>query len=239
MELSGNVFRSGKDLSLQRGGLSGFSVAQYGGRIAKDPLSRWKHGLCLHLNAPSNERVSKPVRTIQEEEEHCSPVLWQSIRSMNFKLKAGRRRQCYLSSDPYSSRHIEHTEDGLGSSKRKQPQPKIGKANKNRICYKSEEYDIRETKADCLPSNDGTGEAILLEGNAQVSPWWQQFPKRWVIVLLCFAAFLLCNMDRVSTIMLFTYSCFPCPKFLIGIFLVNISLVVAARSLLTLIRPSY
>ncbi|PKI40003.1 hypothetical protein CRG98_039666 [Punica granatum] len=32
----------------------------------------------------------------------------------------------------------------------------------------------------------------------EASPWWEQFPKRWVIVLLCFAAFLLCNMDRVN-----------------------------------------
>eukprot|EP01018_Ginkgo_biloba_P018642 Gb_01307 [translate_table: standard] len=29
------------------------------------------------------------------------------------------------------------------------------------------------------------------------APWWQEFPKRWVIVVLCFFAFLLCNMDRV------------------------------------------
>ncbi|XP_057430815.1 sodium-dependent phosphate transport protein 1, chloroplastic [Lotus japonicus] len=28
--------------------------------------------------------------------------------------------------------------------------------------------------------------------------WWQVFPKRWVIVILCFSAFLLCNMDRVN-----------------------------------------
>lgn len=27
---------------------------------------------------------------------------------------------------------------------------------------------------------------------------WKEFPKRWVIVLLCFFAFLLCNMDRVN-----------------------------------------
>uniref|UniRef100_A0A7N0UM98 Major facilitator superfamily (MFS) profile domain-containing protein n=1 Tax=Kalanchoe fedtschenkoi TaxID=63787 RepID=A0A7N0UM98_KALFE len=27
---------------------------------------------------------------------------------------------------------------------------------------------------------------------------WQDFPKRWVIVILCFSAFLLCNMDRVN-----------------------------------------
>lgn len=28
--------------------------------------------------------------------------------------------------------------------------------------------------------------------------WWEGFPKRWVIVFLCFSAFLLCNMDRVN-----------------------------------------
>jgi len=32
----------------------------------------------------------------------------------------------------------------------------------------------------------------------EFSPWWEVFPKRWVIVILCFSAFLLCNMDRVS-----------------------------------------
>ncbi|PWA45055.1 Major facilitator superfamily [Artemisia annua] len=29
-------------------------------------------------------------------------------------------------------------------------------------------------------------------------PWWEEFPKRWTIVILCFSAFLLCNMDRVN-----------------------------------------
>lgn len=44
----------------------------------------------------------------------------------------------------------------------------------------------------------------IVNGNGVVSdslssvPWWEEFPKRWVIVLLCFSAFLLCNMDRVS-----------------------------------------
>lgn len=33
--------------------------------------------------------------------------------------------------------------------------------------------------------------------------WWKEFPKRWIIVVLCFSAFLLCNMDRVSLICFF------------------------------------
>jgi len=36
-----------------------------------------------------------------------------------------------------------------------------------------------------------------------VAPWWEEFPKRWVIVILCFSAFLLCNMDRVSFLLIY------------------------------------
>ncbi|CAN8308944.1 unnamed protein product [Cochlearia groenlandica] len=68
-----------------------------------------------------------------------------------------------------------------------------------RAHYKSEDSDITPEVADSLPSADGSAEAILVEGNVQnASPWWQRFPRRWVIVLLCFASFLLCNMDRVN-----------------------------------------
>ncbi|CAH2069132.1 unnamed protein product, partial [Thlaspi arvense] len=73
------------------------------------------------------------------------------------------------------------------------------KVNRFRAHYKSEESDITEGVVDSLPSADGSAEAVLVEGNLQnASPWWQQFPRRWVIVLLCFASFLLCNMDRVN-----------------------------------------
>lgn len=80
------------------------------------------------------------------------------------------------------------------------------KINRSRAYYKSEDSDITEGVVDSLPSADGSAEAVLVEGNLQnVSPWWQQFPRRWVIVLLCFASFLLCNMDRVSKCCLFLY----------------------------------
>lgn len=36
-----------------------------------------------------------------------------------------------------------------------------------------------------------------LDNVEEEARWWQVFPKRWVIVVLCFSAFLLCNMDRV------------------------------------------
>ncbi|KAG2279092.1 hypothetical protein Bca4012_040597 [Brassica carinata] len=68
--------------------------------------------------------------------------------------------------------------------------------NTSRPYYKSsEESDITEEVVDSLSS----AEALLVQGNRnKASPWWQQFPRRWVIVLLCFASFLLCNMDRVN-----------------------------------------
>lgn len=189
---AGNVYRSGKDISVQRGGISISGVS-----VAKDPFPRWQHKMYL----PLEERVSKQMQTSNNKGEHRSLVSQQSSQC-NFKLKASGRSRCsFLCSAPYGTNNVGHGEVyRLGLSKRKHAQTEVGKTNKFRVCYKSEEYDISETKMDPLQSTEGTGEAILLEGRA--SPWWQQFPKRWVIVLLCFTAFLLCNMDRVSHVFL-------------------------------------
>ncbi|KAK6163829.1 hypothetical protein DH2020_000693 [Rehmannia glutinosa] len=72
------------------------------------------------------------------------------------------------------------------------------KSGRVRADVKSESYDIAESPPDSVQldqvsvkDNDDD------DGNTTV-PWWEQFPKRWVIVLLCFSAFLLCNMDRVN-----------------------------------------
>ncbi|XP_020219290.1 ascorbate transporter, chloroplastic [Cajanus cajan] len=177
----GNGYRSGKDISIS------------GVAVAKDPFSRWQHKMYLPLE--------EKMRTSQNRVEPCSLVSHQSSQCLNFKLRASGRSCCsFLSSAPYGSNNVEQREVyRLGLSKRKHAQTEAGKASKFRVNYKSEEYDIAETKMKPLQSAEGTGEAILLEGNLQqVSPWWQQFPKRWVVVLLCFAAFLLCNMDRVN-----------------------------------------
>ncbi|KAM0901318.1 hypothetical protein ACQ4PT_020072 [Festuca glaucescens] len=61
--------------------------------------------------------------------------------------------------------------------------------------------------ADAGQEDDGGGEALLesvkklllLEDTTPGEEEGQgRFPKRWVIVFLCFSAFLLCNMDRVN-----------------------------------------
>lgn len=48
------------------------------------------------------------------------------------------------------------------------------------------------------PKYENVVKARGLDDDVEVeAKWWQVFPKRWVIVVLCFSAFLLCNMDRV------------------------------------------
>ncbi|CAN1282381.1 Sodium-dependent phosphate transport protein 1, chloroplastic [Linum perenne] len=39
---------------------------------------------------------------------------------------------------------------------------------------------------------------VGLDTSASSVSWWEEFPKRWTIVIMCFSAFLLCNMDRVN-----------------------------------------
>ncbi|GAB2224139.1 hypothetical protein Droror1_Dr00004887 [Drosera rotundifolia] len=64
--------------------------------------------------------------------------------------------------------------------------------------YKSEDYDVTDAGLESLSFPDVPGEVLFGKENAEeTSPWWE-LPKRWVIVLLCFASFLLCNMDRVN-----------------------------------------
>ena len=71
---------------------------------------------------------------------------------------------------------------------------------------KSKPYDVADSERESLKFQDAFNDAALKNGDAvdgQIVDiaeirWWEQFPKRWVIVLLCFSAFLLCNMDRVS-----------------------------------------
>ncbi|AET02044.1 anion transporter 4 [Medicago truncatula] len=181
---SGNSYRSQKDISHQRVGISvsGVTVTRCGGCVAKGSLSRCPNATRSHIDSPLEERVSKQIQTFDNKRELFSPLSRQCSRGLNIKLKACKISHCYLSSSTFSSSNVEQR-----------------KANKFQVRYKAEEYEFAEPNIDGLQPTDGTGEAILLEGNLlQTSPWWQQFPKRWVIVLLCFTAFLLCNMDRVN-----------------------------------------
>ncbi|KAG6789391.1 hypothetical protein POTOM_005488 [Populus tomentosa] len=66
-----------------------------------------------------------------------------------------------------------------------------GETGKVYADVKSDRYGILES---AKLEEDALDDAVL----DSTVPWWEEFPKRWVIVILCFSAFLLCNMDRVN-----------------------------------------
>ncbi|GFY92525.1 major facilitator superfamily protein [Actinidia rufa] len=87
--------------------------------------------------------------------------------------------------------------DKFGIIYRQHQLSKHVKVHMTRADYRSEDYDISGTEVESFLSSEGPSE-VVVEGAEQIKPWWVQFPKRWVMVLLCFTAFLLCNMDRVN-----------------------------------------
>ncbi|KAG6412496.1 hypothetical protein SASPL_125175 [Salvia splendens] len=59
--------------------------------------------------------------------------------------------------------------------------------------------DVKSDTVESAPDSARLDKALAADDGAAADlPWWEEFPKRWVIVLLCFSAFLLCNMDRVN-----------------------------------------
>lgn len=108
------------------------------------------------------------------------------------------KTECFLSSDPLNSGWFRPRKfDNLGlSDSHDQSEYRLG--TRTHADYKSEPYEIPGSQRDSINSSDVSTEAVLLGGDVKNQWWDQQFPKRWVIVLLCFFAFLLCNMDRVS-----------------------------------------
>lgn len=162
-----------------------------------------EHANCsmLHVWGNSDEKALKHIANCHTGKEH--PLFLQCNEKFNRIYpwkRTNNKCECY-----FSSRHSlggwfqPKAEDRIGTRKGKSPQSLDVK--EDRICafYKSDEYDITEAKVDSPQSTEIPSEAVLLDGDLQeTSPWWEQFPKRWVVVLLCFSAFLLCNMDRVN-----------------------------------------
>lgn len=113
------------------------------------------------------------------------------------KRRSGMKIKCFLSSDPVNNGWLRPRKSdnvGLSDSQREQSEYRLG--IKTRADFKSEPYEITGSQMDSIGSSDISSEAVLV-GDMKFN-WWQQFPKRWLIVLLCFSAFLLCNMDRVN-----------------------------------------
>ncbi|XP_027115216.1 ascorbate transporter, chloroplastic isoform X1 [Coffea arabica] len=139
-----------------------------------------------------------PGSTFHIEADHHLLVCCQIGDKYNIRRTKGIC-QCWLSSTFSQSNLTQpRKRDKLGFFDRQYQQSKHATATSIRADYKSEDYEITEAKLESLVSSEGAGEAVLMEEVVQTNSWWERFPKRWVIVLLCFASFLLCNMDRVN-----------------------------------------
>ncbi|ERN09721.1 hypothetical protein AMTR_s00029p00225980 [Amborella trichopoda] len=112
---------------------------------------------------------------------------------------AAVKYECLLSSKTWGTGVIQSRLRKLGSSNGFCHESQANQLIKTRADLKSKPYDIIESKSDSVKFFKVLSEVVLSEEDTQdKSPWWEQFPKRWVIVLLCSSAFLLCNMDRVN-----------------------------------------
>ncbi|BFG22004.1 hypothetical protein CerSpe_082780 [Prunus speciosa] len=152
-------------------------------------VSKYSYSPYLRAISSSDANILKPTGRVHDEGDRLYLImsLQSGIRSQSIITKQRSTGRCknYLSSNHSSSSCILSR--------------KLDKVNRTRAYYKSEDNDITKPEVDSLSSIEGSSEAVLADGNVlKVSSWWEQFPKRWVIVLLCFTAFLLCNMDRVN-----------------------------------------
>ncbi|PIA32117.1 hypothetical protein AQUCO_04500012v1 [Aquilegia coerulea] len=70
-----------------------------------------------------------------------------------------------------------------------------------RVDVKSDSYDVADSVVpDPIKISERLSEVSVVseDGLESEISWLDKFPKRWLIVVLCFSAFLLCNMDRVN-----------------------------------------
>nr|KJB09811.1 hypothetical protein B456_001G168900 [Gossypium raimondii] len=194
---SGKVCQGEQAILLHKGERSGIAVLhgnmfyrKLWSQTANGFLSGYTCGRYLRSTVHLDENTLKPLSVSPNGRQLISSVSLCHCKKSHKVSPRQRSRGSfgyYSFSSPVPGGCLEPSDkDGIGK-------------NSTSAYYKSEEYDITEAKVDSLPSPDGMNEAILVGGDMQEAvPLWQDFPKRWVIVLLCFAAFLLCNMDRVN-----------------------------------------
>uniref|UniRef100_A0A0D6QS61 Major facilitator superfamily (MFS) profile domain-containing protein n=1 Tax=Araucaria cunninghamii TaxID=56994 RepID=A0A0D6QS61_ARACU len=144
----------------------------------------------------------------QGRSEHSSPcgALSYNVCEISKHSKSERRFpgkfMCFLSSKSSNgnweqSRHLAKLAISLnGQWQDSENRERYGLRFKARADF---EADIGADEPDLVPSFKVLPESVGVESVVdKESVWWKNFPKRWVIVLLCFFAFLLCNMDRVN-----------------------------------------
>lgn len=128
----------------------------------------------------------------------------KEIKSINSRIETKGIYQCCLSSSYSDPRGIQASKlDKLRFIDGQKLSSKHSTFRRTRAEFKSEEQDVTRTELEALVPSEGTSESALPEAVEPKKSWLKQFPKRWVMVLLCFSAFLLCNMDRVRLTIFF------------------------------------
>ncbi|XP_057805612.1 ascorbate transporter, chloroplastic-like [Salvia miltiorrhiza] len=206
---SGRVYHRGTPSDRQRCQHSSVSAVQYVNKkmfCSYHPAARFSFGYVYQSSIPAED---KPYREIPRSKlmSHLNldPVLITShqtsnkLTSMNKRVKSRGAYECCLSSAYSDAGGIQTRKlDKLGFSYGQKPPSKHITVMRTRAEFKSEEHNNTSTEFETLVSSEGASEAALPVGAEPAKPWGSQLPKRWVMVLLCFAAFLLCNMDRVN-----------------------------------------
>ncbi|MCL7041678.1 hypothetical protein MKW94_002463 [Papaver nudicaule] len=167
-------------------------------------MPRYSYGSDAHLVC-SSDKSSAYQRTsfLGEREQPLSNSLRISEKSqmVNLKRRSQGRYGCFMSFNSFNNSWVQQTNlDKLGMSTGHGQHSGYRKEYRTRANYKPEDpNDIKGPNFDPLSVSQAGNEIAIVGDSTQVSssPWWQ-LPKRWVIVLLCFVAFLLCNMDRVN-----------------------------------------
>ncbi|XP_066311993.1 probable anion transporter 4, chloroplastic [Miscanthus floridulus] len=139
-----------------------------------------------------NSRSTTMAR-LQKSGQFLQPVLGSSrnyltrtFYNASMKKRVLSRVECFVSSDPINNGWLKpRRSENFTSLESACVQPEYKLPVRKRADYKAEQYEI-------------TGSPLSSSNVPADVPWWQEFPRRWMVVLLCFSAFLLCNMDRVN-----------------------------------------
>eukprot|EP00250_Pteridium_aquilinum_P019249 c24363_g1_i1 orf=303-2168(+) len=145
---------------------------------------------------------------------HCSALLPSMGASVNISKVGFAGIKCFLTSEPVSSGSIKSSKNeklnvlcnghgphsdsmGLGERKLESHAEVPGSDVSVSPLSTTDLACVEDTNGAALVGTVSVAEVENAE-DVFAASWWKQVPKRWVIVILCFFAFLLCNMDRVN-----------------------------------------
>jgi MFS transporter, ACS family, solute carrier family 17 (sodium-dependent inorganic phosphate cotransporter), other len=141
-------------------------------------------------------RLQKSGKFLQPVLDSSRNYLTSTFYNASLKRRVLSRVECFVSSDPINNGWLKpRRSENFTSLESACVQPEYKLPVRTRADCKAEQYEITGSP---LSPSDVPADAVMIGDTNEISPWWQEFPKRWTVVLLCFFAFLLCNMDRVS-----------------------------------------